>query len=101
VDKGAETAVVDLIEGRRQQLALRWHLIRNTGQIESSDLKTDRHTLKRTFFSTQSPFNTLDKDKVGIQGLKIRLQEILASYTRRKFPKVGEECQIVAAPHPS
>jgi hypothetical protein len=46
VDKGAETGVVDLIEGRRHQLALGWHLVRIPGQLESSDPATDRHKLE-------------------------------------------------------
>ncbi|KAH6664599.1 dynamin family protein [Halenospora varia] len=90
VDKGAEKAVVDLIEGRRHQLALGWHLVRNPGQQELSDPTTDRHALERTFFALP-PYNNLDKDKVGIPALKIRLQEVLATHTRCEFPKVKSE----------
>jgi hypothetical protein len=90
VDRGAETAVVDLIEGRRHQLALGWHLVRNPGQQESLDPTTNRHALEKTFFATHAPYNTLDKEKVGVPALKVRLQEVLATHTRREFPKVGK-----------
>jgi hypothetical protein len=90
VDKGAEQAVIDLIEGRRHQLALGWHLVRNPGQKESADPTTNRHALEQTFFATNSPYISLEKDKVGVPALKNRLQEILATHTRREFPKVSE-----------
>jgi hypothetical protein len=90
VDKGAEHAAMDLIEGRRHQLALGWHLVRNLGQQESSDPGIDRHALERSFFMRQSPYNNLDKEKVGIPALKVRLQEILTAHTRREFPKVSD-----------
>lgn len=88
VDKGAENAVMDLVEGRKHQLTLGWHLIRNPGQQESSDPTTNRHALEVTFFNSRAPYNALDKDKVGIPSLKLRLQEILTTHTRREFPKV-------------
>jgi hypothetical protein len=89
VDKGTEPGVVDLIEGRKHQLALGWHLVRNLGQQESSDPAKDRHELERLFFKTQPPFNNLATDKAGIPALKLRLQELLATHTRREFPKVS------------
>lgn len=88
VDKGTEPGLVDLIEGRRHQLALGWHLVRNPGQQELSDPVTNRHQLERRFFKTQSPYNKLVADKIGIPALKLRLQEVLATHTRREFPKV-------------
>jgi len=89
VDKGTEPGVIDLIEGRKHQLALGWHLVRNLGQQESSDLAKDRHEIERLFFKTEPPFNNLAADKVGIPALKLRLQELLATHTRREFPKAS------------
>lgn len=97
VDKGTEPGVVDLVEGRRHQLALGWYLVRNPGQQESSDPATNRHKLKRHFFKTQSPFNNLAKDRVGIPALKLRLQKVLATHTRREFPKVSRS-QLAQSP---
>ena len=95
VDKGAEQAVVDLIEGRRNHLALGWHLVRNPGQQESSDPTTDRHVLEKAFFTHRSPYDNLEKDKIGVLALKIRLQEVLAAHTRREFPKVSETIEEI------
>ena len=88
VDKGAESAVVDLIEGRKHKLSLGWHIVRNPGQLQISDPNTDRYSVEKTFFTRIAPWNSLEKDKVGIQALRSRLQEILAAHTRREFPKV-------------
>ncbi|KAF4629777.1 hypothetical protein G7Y89_g8365 [Cudoniella acicularis] len=91
VDKGAEQAVVDLIEGRKHQLALGWCLVRNPGQQELGDPATDRHALERSFFLCESPWNALDKERIGIPALQVRLREILAEHIRREFPKVKLE----------
>ncbi|KAI9843392.1 MAG: hypothetical protein M1837_006418 [Sclerophora amabilis] len=91
VDKGAENAVVELIEGKRHPLKLGWTLVRNPGQSELAEPSADRHSLEKSFFLRESPWNTLDKDKVGIGSLRFRLQEILAGHIRREFPKVKLE----------
>jgi hypothetical protein len=89
VDKGAEKAVIDLIEGRRHRLSLEWSLVRNPGDQELSDPATDRYALERGFFKFQVHWNNLDKDKVGIPALMFRLQEVFAAHTHREFPKVS------------
>jgi len=89
VDKGAEQAVADLIEGRRQRLSPGWHLVRTPGQQDLSDPKTNPRAFEETFFKFCLPWKGLDKDKIGIPALKIRLQNVLTTHTRRKFPKVS------------
>ncbi|CAG8949800.1 hypothetical protein HYFRA_00004123 [Hymenoscyphus fraxineus] len=91
VDRGAEGHVMDLIEGRKHYLALGWHLIRNPGQLEMSEMSSDRYTLEQAFFKHKLPFNKLDKERVGIPALKIRLQEILTAHAHREFPRVKRE----------
>lgn len=88
VDNGAEDAVVDLIEGRRQGLKLGWHLLRNPGQAELLDGSRSRNAIEKEFFATATPWNSLDKSKVGIESLRNWLQEILAGHIRREFPSV-------------
>ena len=89
IDKGAEKNVIDLVEGRKHQLKLGWHVLRNAGQAELDNPVTDRDATERSFFAGQSPWNSLDKEKVGIASFRDRLQEILADHIRREFPKVG------------
>lgn len=89
VDKGAEKAVVDLIEGRRHVLALGWSIVRNPGQQELADPSTDRHALEKSFFLREPPWNSLDKERVGVSALQVRLREILSEHIRNEFPKVS------------
>ena len=89
VDGGAEMPVIELIEGKRHKLSLGWCLVRNPGQKELNNPTNDRNAVERIFFQTKAPWNSLDKDKVGVGALRIRLQEILATHIRREFPKVG------------
>ena len=88
VDKGAEKNVVDLVEGRKHQLKLGWHILRNASQDELNKRVADRDVTERIFFAGQSPWNTLDEERVGIASFRDRLQEILADHIRREFPKV-------------
>lgn len=88
VDKGAENNVIDLVEGKFHQLKLGWHMLRNAGQAELDKPITERQATGRSFFEQKSPWNTLNKDKVGIDSFRSRLQEILAGHIRREFPKV-------------
>jgi hypothetical protein len=89
VDRGAENAVIDLLEGKRQSLKLGWHVVRNPGQADLDDKSTDRDDVETRFFEKTHPWAKLEKDKVGIASLKVRLQEVLAGHVRREFPKVS------------
>ncbi|GAW19360.1 hypothetical protein ANO14919_088460 [Xylariales sp. No.14919] len=91
VDKGAESQVIELVEGKRHRLKLGWHVIRNLGQAELGDQAASRNAIENKFFATASPWNSLDKGKVGVESLRCRLQEILAAHIRREFPKVRAE----------
>ncbi|KAI1264409.1 dynamin GTPase [Xylariaceae sp. FL1019] len=88
VDKGAESQVIELVEGKRHRLKLGWHVVRNLGQAELDQQTESRQAREDEFFKTQAPWDTLDKDKVGVSSLRRRLQEILAVHIRREFPKV-------------
>ncbi|KAH5253821.1 hypothetical protein HBI71_143110 [Parastagonospora nodorum] len=90
IDQGGEGAVVDLLEERKHRLRLGWHLLRNPGQ---SDLNAERcrHAIEVEFFTKKAPWNSLDKEKLGVQALRVRLQAILEDHIRREFPKVRSE----------
>ena len=88
MDKGSEKNVIDLIEGRKHQLKLGWHVLRNASQGELDKRVADRDATEKNFFTEQSPWSSLDKERVGIVSFRDRLQEILADHIRREFPKV-------------
>lgn len=93
VDKGAEAAVVDIIEGKIHALNLGWCIVRNPGQQAlnnglSDSAANDRHAIEKTFFKSEQPWSSVSKDQVGIEALRIRLVEILAEMIKREFLKV-------------
>lgn len=87
VDKGAETKVIDLIEGRQMPMKLGWVILRNLGQKELRDGEIHRDTLEEKLHS-EHPWNTVPHDKWGIKALRIQLQEIVTVNARRAFPSV-------------
>lgn len=88
VDGGAEAMVLDLVEGKRHQLNLGWCIVRNLGQQQLLSASVDRNVIEMAFFCDRAPWNKLDKDRVGIDALRYRLQEILTNKIRGEFPKV-------------
>lgn len=89
VDKGAESAVVDLINGKGTDSKVQWSVVRNPGQQELESQSTGRHSEEMVFKHVQ-PWNGVEKDRVGVTALRARLQEVITGHTRREFPKVSK-----------
>jgi hypothetical protein len=89
VDRGAESGVVDLVEGRARPMKLGWHIIRNPGQKDLQNMSMDRSDLEAAFFRSSTPWSNIEKGKVGIDSLRLRIKEILSSLVKKEFPKVG------------
>ena len=98
VDKGAEQAIVEMVQGTSHPLQLGWHLLKNAGHSELERTSKSRNDLEKAFFTTSKPWSELEKEKVGIESFRSRLQDILAHHIRREFPKVSRrtDVQIVA-----
>ncbi|KAL8718451.1 MAG: hypothetical protein Q9225_004417 [Loekoesia sp. 1 TL-2023] len=89
VDRGAEQNIIDLIEGKRDKLGLGWSVVRNPGQQQiKGGEAVDRQEAEKLFFATKEPWNKLEKDRVGVDALQLRLKEILTEMVRREFPNV-------------
>jgi hypothetical protein len=91
VDLGAEKHVMQLVKGNTHRLNLGWCLVRNLGQQQIQDTVADRSAVEKAFFRDRAPWNELDKDRVGVDALRCRLQEVLASTIRREFSTVKRE----------
>ena len=91
VDKGAETPVLDLLSGRKHPLKLGWYMVRNLGQRELQQKKANRNPMERAFFQCTAPWNSVDRDRIGVDALKDRLKDLLADHVRRTFPTVRTE----------
>ncbi|KAH0360172.1 dynamin GTPase, partial [Aureobasidium melanogenum] len=91
VDPGAEAGVLQLIKGEKHPLNLGWCIVRNLGQQQIRDTTADRSSVEKAFFRDRTPWNELDQDRVGVDALRSRLQEVLASNIRREFSNVKRE----------
>jgi hypothetical protein len=91
VDRGAESGVVDLVEGRARPMKLGWHIIRDPGQKELQDMSIDRGDLEAEFFRFTTPWNGINKEKVGIDSLRLRIKQVLSSLVKKEFPKVSTQ----------
>ncbi|OBT60763.1 hypothetical protein VE03_09756 [Pseudogymnoascus sp. 23342-1-I1] len=92
VDGGAEHQVIDLVMGKRNKLKLGYCIVRNRSQKEL-DTDSDSRTLKeRNFFNTD-PWASLPKDRVGVEALKCRLQDLLSEIVQREFPKIKRQIE--------
>jgi hypothetical protein len=88
VDSSAEKQALELVKGVRHKLDLGRYILRNPGLEDIENSSTDRGAIEKSFFRDRAPWNTLDKDRVGVEALQMQLQEILASKIRQEFPKV-------------
>jgi hypothetical protein len=89
VDRGAEFGVVDLVEDRVRQMKLGWHIIRNPSQKELQDMSMDRGDREAAFFRSSVLWSSIEKGKVGIDSLRLRIKEVLSSLVKKEFLKVG------------
>ena len=91
VDRGAEPRVLDLLSGKKHVLKLGWCVVRNLNQKELDEKSEERNDAEKSFFLSQSPWNAIDKERAGIEALKVRMKELLAETIRRTFPSVKRE----------
>ncbi|KFY39004.1 hypothetical protein V494_04137 [Pseudogymnoascus sp. VKM F-4513 (FW-928)] len=92
VDDGAEHQVIDLVMGKRNKLKLGYCIVRNRSQKELDTDSNSRTHKERSFFSTE-PWSSLPKDRVGVDALKRRLQDLLSEIVKREFPKIKRQIE--------
>lgn len=88
VDRGAEQKVVEVIKGKGADKTLDWSVVRNLGQQDLNKRSVDRAETERQFFRSTAPWNTLPKERRGIEFLRKRLEEVLTKHIQGEFPKV-------------
>ncbi|KAL8710531.1 MAG: hypothetical protein Q9220_004964 [cf. Caloplaca sp. 1 TL-2023] len=92
VDKGAEDHVLSLMAGKSHKMNLGWCMVKNPGQ---QDLKREDHfdriASEKSFFNTEAPWSSLDKSRVGIASLRLRLVELLTDIIQKEFGNVRRD----------
>ncbi|KAG9251626.1 P-loop containing nucleoside triphosphate hydrolase protein [Emericellopsis atlantica] len=90
VEEATKKVVVDLVNGKRRDLALGYCVVKNRGADDSSTDMEERHQKEKAFFA-QHPWSALPDDRLGIPALRARIQGLLMSRTKSEIPKVKEE----------
>ncbi|KAL9024699.1 MAG: hypothetical protein Q9180_007834 [Flavoplaca navasiana] len=92
VDRGAEDHVVNLVRGTSHKMKLGWCIVKNPGQQDlKRDGQFDRHALEAAFFKNETVWSRLDRTRVGIASLRLRLIALLTEIVRREFGNVRAE----------
>ncbi|KAK1465506.1 dynamin family protein [Colletotrichum cuscutae] len=89
-ENATREAAMDLVRGKRRDIQLGYYVVKNRGADDASSSKEDRDADEKTFFS-EEPWSRLDKSRLGIPALRVRLRELLMDRTKSEFPKVRRE----------
>lgn len=89
-ENATREAAMDLVRGKRRDIQLGYYVVKNRGADDSSSSKEDRDVDEKTFFS-EEPWSRLDKSRLGVPALRVRLRELLMDRTKSEFPKVRRE----------
>ncbi|RAH52141.1 hypothetical protein BO85DRAFT_524547 [Aspergillus piperis CBS 112811] len=87
IEESAKTALCSLVLGRKRPLTLGYYLVRNQGADQDTSFSGEEG--ERMFDS--QPWNTLPRDRIGIQALRERLGELLSEVTEREFPELRKD----------
>ncbi|OJZ88985.1 hypothetical protein ASPFODRAFT_78527 [Aspergillus luchuensis CBS 106.47] len=87
IEQSAKAALCSLVLGHKRPLTLGYYLVRNQGADQDTSFSGEEG--ERMFDS--QPWNTLPRDRIGIQALRERLGELLSEVTEREFPELRKD----------
>ncbi|KAK6357766.1 hypothetical protein TWF718_002072 [Orbilia javanica] len=93
VEVGSESEVIRTARNQTYRLGLGYFVVRNRGSSEMELSGEDRDSLERSFFAQEVPWNTLPKDRVGIQSLKEFLGKLIYEQIRNDLPQLQSEIE--------
>ena len=86
-EQSAKVAICNLVLGKKRPLTLGYYVVRNRG---ADDDDAFNYGAAEQMFQ-DAPWNSLQRDRLGVQALKARLSELLSQITRKEFPKLRKE----------
>ncbi|KAK7716899.1 hypothetical protein SLS63_010906 [Diaporthe eres] len=89
---GSETKFLELARNEDVFFKLGWHVIKNRKFEETKFSIEARNLSEKTFFST-SRFNTLSKENVGIDALRVRLSYLLFEHVKNELPRLQNDLE--------
>lgn len=89
---GSEAKFLELARNEDVFFKLGWHVIKNRKFEEAKFSIQERNLSEQTFFST-SNFNTLPKENVGIDALRVKLSHLLFDHVKKELPKLQDDLE--------
>ncbi|OHE94763.1 dynamin family protein [Colletotrichum orchidophilum] len=89
-ENATREAAMDLVRGKRRDIQVGYYVVKNRGADDTCSSKEDRDLEEKMFFG-EEPWSRLDKSRLGIPALRIRLRELLMDRTKSEFPNVRRE----------
>lgn len=89
---GSESKFLELARNEDVFFKLGWHVIKNRKFEESKFSIEQRNVSEKTFFAN-SRFNTLSKENLGIDTLRIRLSYLLFEHVKNELPRLQKDLE--------
>ena len=86
-EQATTNKVLELVRSERKPLKLGYFVVRNRGADDTTSTLEQRNAIERAFFNS-SPWNGLDKSRLGNTALCSELRTLLMDRTRHEFPNV-------------
>ncbi|KAK6331211.1 hypothetical protein TWF696_003271 [Orbilia brochopaga] len=92
VQQGDERGVIQIARNSVEKLHHGWFVVKNrsTKDIQNGVTIAERHVKEREFFS-RPPWNSLPRERIGIDKLKPFLAHLLLEHVRAEFPRLLAE----------
>jgi hypothetical protein len=89
-EQATQRPVLSLIQGKRKDLALGYHVIRNRGADDETSTREQRELAEQVFFRN-SPWNTLEPARVGVPSLRKKIAILLDGRMKDDMPAIRKD----------
>lgn len=89
---GSESKFLELARNEDVFFKLGWHVIKNR-KFEETNFSIDERNASEKLFFIKSNFNTLAKDNVGIDALRLRLSYLLFEHVKSELPRLQKDLE--------
>ncbi|GAB1310123.1 Golgi transport complex subunit 4 [Madurella fahalii] len=86
IEQRHKASVCSIVRGKKKQLTLGYYVVRSRG-ADQDDADYER----REELFNEEPWNSLPKERVGVQALRTRLADLLGDIAWREFPKLRKD----------
>lgn len=88
LERATQQNILDLIQGKRQDLKLGYCVVKNRGADDQSSSTQDRNHEERAFFRQEPWSSVASSRRLGSSALKTILRDLLMDISKKEFPTV-------------